>query len=407
MARRLSLVGGYVAAAFALVVFWWLQRRGLIADTPYWLLLLFLAVSCVGDAAGRLMQRRWSKSVPAGRIRLATAAVTTALVLYATGWGSVLTIGFAVGATQVLSQSARPDWRWAYGCSVVAIVASEVAVQVGVAPTLIEPRLAHAVAFVGVLCLAIVYWILGEALVAAETNQRLALEREGELLLQATHDPLTGLPNRALFNDRLEQALLRRTRVGGYVAVLIVDLDAFKNVNDSLGHLVGDALLVAVADRFRISLRECDTIARLGGDEFAIVFDDLDTTGQAGLLAQRIIDALAEPLQLGDRSVAIGASVGIALTDRADTDPHLLLSHADIAMYRAKHEGKACYRVFESAMHERAVERMNLEQELPPGWASVSSPSTSSRSSTSGRATSTPSKRCCAGSTRPVGSCLR
>ena len=181
---------------------------------------------------------------------------------------------------------------------------------------------------------------------------------------QATHDPLTGLPNRTLFNDRLEHALTRRARVGGYVAVMVVDLDGFKNVNDSLGHLTGDALLIAVADRFDAHLRDFDTIARLGGDEFAILVDDLDAPDQAGRVAQRVLDALFAPLGLRDRTVAIGASIGIALADRPDIKADRLLSHADAAMYRAKREGKGCYRVFEAAMHTAAVERMTLEQAL-------------------------------------------
>ena len=181
---------------------------------------------------------------------------------------------------------------------------------------------------------------------------------------QATHDPLTGLPNRTLFNDRLEHALARRTRVGGYVAVMVVDLDGFKNVNDSLGHLTGDALLIAVADRFDEHLRDFDTIARLGGDEFAILVDDLDAPDQAGRVAQRVLDALTNPLELRDRTVAIGASIGIAVADRADSKADRLLSHADAAMYRAKREGKGCYRMFEAAMHTAAVERMTLEQAL-------------------------------------------
>jgi diguanylate cyclase (GGDEF)-like protein/PAS domain S-box-containing protein len=181
---------------------------------------------------------------------------------------------------------------------------------------------------------------------------------------QAMHDPLTGLPNRALFNDRLEHALARQARNSGHVAVMIVDLDGFKNVNDSLGHLTGDALLIAVAQRFGARLRGFDTIARLGGDEFAILFDELEAPDQAGLVAQRVLDALVTPLPLPEREVAIGASVGVALTDRADTKADRLLSDADAAMYRAKREGKGCYRVFETAMHTAAVERMNLEQEL-------------------------------------------
>ncbi len=181
---------------------------------------------------------------------------------------------------------------------------------------------------------------------------------------QAMHDPLTGLPNRALFNDRLEHALRRRSQVAGFVAVMIVDLDGFKVVNDSLGHLAGDALLVAVADRFTSCLRGFDTVARLGGDEFAILFDDLEAADQAGRVAQRVLDALVTPLTLPGREVAIGASVGIALANRADTRPDRLLSDADAAMYRAKREGKGCYRVFEAAMHTASVERMTIEQEL-------------------------------------------
>jgi diguanylate cyclase (GGDEF)-like protein/PAS domain S-box-containing protein len=181
---------------------------------------------------------------------------------------------------------------------------------------------------------------------------------------QAMHDPLTGLPNRALFNDRLEHALSRHARGTGYVVVMIVDLDGFKNVNDSLGHLAGDALLIAVADRFEARLRGFDTIARLGGDEFALLFDELDEPDQAGRVAQRVLDALVSPLPLPGREVAIGASVGIALTNQTHTEADRLLADADAAMYRAKREGKGCYRIFEAAMHTAAVERMSLEQEL-------------------------------------------
>jgi diguanylate cyclase (GGDEF)-like protein len=145
---------------------------------------------------------------------------------------------------------------------------------------------------------------------------------------------------------------------------MVVDLDGFKNVNDSLGHLTGDALLIAVADRFDAHLRDFDTIARLGGDEFAILVDDLDAPDQAGSVAQRVLDSILVPLQLRDRTVAIGASIGIAIADRPDTKADRLLSHADAAMYRAKREGKGCYRIFETAMHTAAVERMSLEQAL-------------------------------------------
>ena len=181
---------------------------------------------------------------------------------------------------------------------------------------------------------------------------------------QAMHDPLTGLSNRALFNDRLEHALKRRMRSEGFVGVMIVDLDGFKNINDSLGHLAGDALLIAVANRFRTTLREPDTIARLGGDEFAILVEDLRSSDEASAMAQRVLNALVEPLPVSEQEVAIGASVGIAITARPDTRADRLLSDADAAMYQAKRAGKGCYRVFEAAMHAAAVDRMSLEQDL-------------------------------------------
>lgn len=180
---------------------------------------------------------------------------------------------------------------------------------------------------------------------------------------QATHDPLTGLPNRLLFNDRLEHALARRKRFGGFVAVLVVDLDEFKNVNDSLGHLTGDALLVALAARLRSRLRDVDTIARLGGDEFAILVDDVGTPPEPGAIAEAVLKAVADPLEVADRVVTIGVSIGLAVARRKAT-ADLLLSHADAAMYRAKRDGKGCYRVFEETMHSAAVERMSLDQGL-------------------------------------------
>ena len=181
---------------------------------------------------------------------------------------------------------------------------------------------------------------------------------------QAMHDPLTGLANRTLFSDRLELALRRRTRTSGFVGVMIVDLDGFKNVNDGLGHLAGDALLIGVADRFTRTLRDLDTIARFGGDEFAILIEDLDAEDQAAHVAQRVLNALVDPVTLPDQDVAIGASVGIAIASGTHARADHLLSDADAAMYQAKRAGKGCYRVFKTAMHAAAVDRMSLEQDL-------------------------------------------
>ena len=199
------------------------------------------------------------------------------------------------------------------------------------------------------------------------TEQR-RLQNELEHL--AFHDPLTSLANRSLFDDHVAQALRRQARTGGLVGVAVVDLDGFKHINDSLGHQTGDRLLAAIADRFRSTLRDMDTIARLGGDEFAVLVDGLDSPEQVGRIGERILDALREPVRFSDREVTVGASVGIALARGTPTDPDNLLAHADVAMYRAKREGKGCYRIFEPSMHIAVVDRLNLEQALRKATAS-------------------------------------
>jgi len=186
-----------------------------------------------------------------------------------------------------------------------------------------------------------------------------------ELTRQAFHDALTGLANQSLFRDRVEHALARIERTGGSVAVLFIDLDDFKTVNDSLGHPVGDELLVATSARLLTCLRPKDTAARLGGDEFAVLIEDLEDVMQATSVAERIVAALREPIMLESRLVAVSASVGIAFgRPRIDLDWSALLRNADLAMYMAKGQGKSCYRVFLSEMHDAAVERLEVEGHL-------------------------------------------
>ena len=181
-----------------------------------------------------------------------------------------------------------------------------------------------------------------------------------ELAHQALHDPLTGLPNKALFADRIDRAVARLDRNGRRLAVLFVDLDDFKNVNDTLGHWAGDALLVQIGERLTKQLRLADTAARLGGDEFAVLIDSVADNDVAGDIARRIIRALREPIIIGTRHLTLTASVGIAYGDQgADTDE--LLRNADIAMYVAKAEGKNCSRVFTADMHARALDRLEAQ----------------------------------------------
>jgi diguanylate cyclase (GGDEF)-like protein len=181
-----------------------------------------------------------------------------------------------------------------------------------------------------------------------------------EMAHQALHDALTGLPNRLLFLDRLQHALERAARKRELAAVLFVDLDRFKGVNDSLGHAAGDELLVAVAQRLRECARAEDTAARLGGDEFAVLAETLDDRSDAARLAERILDGLRAPFAVQGREVFVTASIGIALGDSPDEE---LLSNADVAMYRAKASGSS-YEFFEAGMREAIVERLGLEADL-------------------------------------------
>ena len=186
---------------------------------------------------------------------------------------------------------------------------------------------------------------------------------EEQLKHQAFHDPLTGLANRALFVDRVEHALARGERDGMRVAVLFVDLDDFKTINDSLGHNGGDEVLVAVAGRLRECFRPGDTFARFGGDEFAILVEDTSLSN-ATSVAYRIVDALGEPFSIGGREVMIHASVGIEFAEAQGTRTDELLRNADVAMYVAKGKGKARYQLFEPSMHTAALRRLEIKADL-------------------------------------------
>lgn len=185
---------------------------------------------------------------------------------------------------------------------------------------------------------------------------------EGRLEHQALHDALTGLPNRVLFEDRVSHALIRARRGFRSIAVLFIDLDDFKVVNDSLGHASGDRVLVDVAERLHGCLREGDTVARLGGDEFALLLEDF-TEGEELALAQRIMDALNAPVVLDDREILLRASLGVALG--GSTQPvNEVLSNADVAMYSAKAQGKGRYSVFLPSMREVLQDRLQTESDL-------------------------------------------
>ncbi|MCU0618307.1 MAG: EAL domain-containing protein [Gemmatimonadaceae bacterium] len=201
----------------------------------------------------------------------------------------------------------------------------------------------------------------GLVVMLQDVTERRALE--AQLTWQAYHDPLTNLANRALFRDRVERALLAARERPGTVAVLFLDLDNFKTVNDSLGHAAGDQLLFEVARRLLSATRGCDTVARLGGDEFAILLDNIRGPADAIVVAERVLQGMQAPVLLEGREVFVGASVGIVRAEQqASADE--LLRDADVAMYDAKQAGKNRYAIFEPRMHSRAVARMQLEADL-------------------------------------------
>jgi len=191
-------------------------------------------------------------------------------------------------------------------------------------------------------------------------------EFEEQLAHQAFHDPVTNLANRALFSDRVEHALMRSQRGFPDIAVVFIDLDDFKTVNDSLGHAAGDQVLQEVARRLRIAVRPTDTVARFGGDEFAVLLENVSDSSEAADAAARILHALEIPYEIDGKQVFPRASVGICMVNREDAAPEAaeLLRNADVAMYMAKRDSKGSYRVFEPAMHERVVERLELRAEL-------------------------------------------
>jgi diguanylate cyclase (GGDEF)-like protein len=183
------------------------------------------------------------------------------------------------------------------------------------------------------------------------------------LAFLAHHDALTELPNRALFQERLSEAIAM-TRTGVHCALLCLDLDRFKVINDTLGHPTGDELLCAVAGRLSSIIREADTVARLGGDEFAIVQTGLTSAKQAAQIADRIIAAVRQPYDIGGHRIAVGVSIGIAMTPADGTTPETLLKKADIALYLAKAEGRGTWRFFQPEMDARAQELRLVEMDL-------------------------------------------
>jgi diguanylate cyclase (GGDEF)-like protein/PAS domain S-box-containing protein len=189
-------------------------------------------------------------------------------------------------------------------------------------------------------------------------------EQEERTRFLADHDELTELPNRSLFRQTLNKALQRAERSGRMLSILFFDLDRFKNINDSLGHDAGDEVLRAVAERLRACVRKIDTVARFGGDEFAVLTEGLTTEDQASTVARKILEALSKPMILAGRQYRPGASIGISTYPTDGHDAQSLLKNADIAMYRAKEEGRGTFQFYSEQLNTHSVQRLELESNL-------------------------------------------
>lgn len=200
--------------------------------------------------------------------------------------------------------------------------------------------------------------------VAVQADITALKDAEARLQHMATHDALTGLSNRLLFRERLKEAFSRANRSGNQVAVLLLDLDRFKAINDTLGHMRADELLQAVAGRLHGCLREHDTVARLGGDEFTVLLPELDTSEHAAVVAGKILSSLSEPFDIAGQPVTTTTSIGISIYPHDGIDIDDILQRADAAMYQSKAMGRNTYQFYTRAIHERSMQRLSIEKEL-------------------------------------------
>jgi diguanylate cyclase (GGDEF)-like protein/PAS domain S-box-containing protein len=463
-ARRRAYLAIFTMVPAAVAAFWWFRIEGWVADTPYWVLVALLVGTGICNAISILWLRGRPDDPARIQVRLCVSTLATTSILYAVGWGPMLVIGFAVGFAAVLQEAGSASWRAGFAWSVVGIGLGQVAIELGIAPTLIDPGLSNALALGGVVCFGVVARVLGVKAAAAEEaegalrargeqfrallqhavdviavvdrdgrlvfaspavhgllgyspdeieNESIATlvpefevdrllcriesvgdhpgftqtipslqlrhrdgtlrwsdttltnpsgewdnavvlnvhditkqrELEEQLRHDALHDPLTGLWNRPAFSQYADKACQRAAREQFTLALLFVDLDGFKQVNDTLGHSLGDDVLVQVARRLRSCLRGTEVLARLGGDEFTVLIERITGAADAIDIADRIHATLTLAFDGPEGPLYLGASVGIALNEHGRLTAAELLRDADHAMYAAKRSGRSGWRL--------------------------------------------------------------
>jgi len=326
------VAGGNLAGATAVVAIWALRQHGLIAGPPYWVFMIMMSTSIAADIVGGIWYRRRPESRVRVHVRIFLAAGGTTAILYASGWGPLLGIAYALCAVQLLAQLRGVDWRTILCWLASGVVVGEAAVQTGVAPTMATVGGSHMIAVSGLALLAAVLWVVNGVLAARDAIEHEVRERERRMTRAAATDSLTQLLNRAAFTDALEQSCA----IGEPSILAFVDLDNFKDINDSFGHHIGDAVLVEVAARLRRVVRTEDVIARFGGDEFVILVRSSRDEAEGARLVERIWAVLAEPWPIITPNT-ISASVGVVDDQAGNRSPDDLLREADKAMYGRKH----------------------------------------------------------------------
>lgn len=309
----------------ALVV---LRHFGYVARLSIWAYLAVLV--CIAGIS--FLVEPWRNAGPRTlrlhlRVAIHVAAVTA--VIYMTGWGPVLLMAYAFVVLEDMEQCGAATWKMAMGWTVIGIAVGQVLVWTGWAPSFLHRTDAQGVGLLGLMALAMVIRMAGATGMKKDRAEAL-------LGHQALHDMLTGLPNRSCFYDRTEQAMRQGARDGSNSAVMLFDLDRFKEINDTLGHKYGDRVLTEVGPRIRQVLRDADTIARLGGDEFCVLLPRVDALSDALEVAERIIAILGLPIEIDGMVLGIEASCGIAMAPLDGDNADILLQRADVAMYVAK-----------------------------------------------------------------------
>jgi diguanylate cyclase (GGDEF)-like protein len=355
-ARSLSpLVLAYVVGPLALGLLFVFRYFGLITRVPFWAYLAAIG----GAALASMLVEPWH-SAPAGSFklhaRMAIHVLAVTAVIYMTGWGPALGMAYAFVALQELQTWGAFLWRSVMGWSLLNIAVAQTLMWFGLLPSMLSRSQAETIGALGASVLAIVIRMAGAT---GEKKE----QAEAQLAHQARHDMLTGLPNRAMFYDRTDGALVRAATDGSSTAVMLFDLDRFKEINDTMGHNYGDRVLTEVGPRVTSVLRAGDTLARLGGDEFCVLLPQVGGEADAVQVANRIIAVLEFPFDVEGTILGIEASCGISMAPTDGRSADLLLQRADVAMYVAK-ESQAHVVVYRDELDVNTPDRLALLGDL-------------------------------------------